>query len=86
MIEHKVESGRDVILDGTIYHPDINKRVFLPRLFATDECVPVVQPAQAAEQPAGRGRRNAAEPQPVTPEPEVASDMDAGEIEEALNG
>lgn len=41
MIEHKVESGRDVIIDGTIYRPDHDKIVRLPLEFDNGDCRPV---------------------------------------------
>ena len=41
MIEHKVESGRDVIIDGVVYHLDHDKIVRLPREFDNGDCRPV---------------------------------------------
>ena len=51
MIAHKVESGRDVILDGVVYHPGKDKIVHLPRVFATDEIVPLEAPKAENEKP-----------------------------------
>lgn len=48
MIEHKVESGRDVIFDGVVYRPDHDKIVRLPREFDNGDCRP--GPAAVAEE------------------------------------
>ena len=80
MIAHKVESGRDVILDGIVYKPDSEKLVYLPRVFATDEIVPLVEPVDetTASEKKIRGRK--------TLDEIPAVDMADSDIEEALNG
>ena len=81
MIAHKVESGRDVILDGVVYHPGKDKIVHLPRVFATDEVVPVEAHNADQEKPVEAKTRT----RKVLDEAPAAG-MTGYDIEEALNG
>lgn len=90
MIAHKVESGRDVILDGIIYKPDSEKLVYLPRIFETDEIVPL-EPGDHPDDEGWAAKKNPLVKKKLTinmvpADDAPAADMTGADIGEALNG
>lgn len=60
MIEHKVDSGRDIIMDGVVFRPGPDKIVHLPRELDNGDCRPVLA-AVVEETPSGQAKNRQGE-------------------------